>query len=84
MEQVRRVCDVHDVLDGVFTLSVVLRQGEEVHRPQHEQGGNHPSRPQIGGGWCAGVAHWCTIFVSGILDGSPMHPRCRRVTAQLA
>lgn len=29
-------------------------------------------------------AHWCTILVSVILDGSPMHPRCRRITALLA
>jgi hypothetical protein len=31
-----------------------------------------------------GGAHWCTILVSVISDRSPMHPRCRWVTALLA
>ena len=30
------------------------------------------------------LAHWCTILVSVILDGLPMHPRRRRVIALLA
>jgi long-chain acyl-CoA synthetase len=30
------------------------------------------------------LAHWCTILVSVISNGSPMHPRCRRITALLA
>jgi hypothetical protein len=29
-------------------------------------------------------AHWCTILVSVIFDGSPMHPWCRWVIALLA
>jgi PPE-repeat protein len=32
----------------------------------------------------AAGAHWCTILVSVILDGLPMHPRRRRVIALLA
>ncbi|CCK57413.1 Transposase (fragment) [Mycobacterium canettii CIPT 140070008] len=30
------------------------------------------------------LAHWCTILVSVILDGLPMHPRRRWVIALLA
>jgi hypothetical protein len=29
-------------------------------------------------------AHWCTILVSVIFDGSLMHPWCRQVIALLA
>jgi broad specificity phosphatase PhoE len=45
-----------------------------------------PERPLTDAGRAAvqRVAHWCTICVSVILDGSPMHPRCRRVTAIVA
>jgi hypothetical protein len=32
----------------------------------------------------ATLAHWCTILVLAVLDGSLMHPRCCQVTAQLA
>jgi hypothetical protein len=30
------------------------------------------------------LAHWCTILVSVIFDGSLMHPWCRQVIALLA
>jgi hypothetical protein len=30
--------------------------------------------------WCT-LVHRCTLLRSVILDGSPMHPRCRLVTA---
>jgi len=29
------------------------------------------------------LAHWCTLVVS-VVEGLPMHPRCRRVIALLA
>ncbi len=29
-------------------------------------------------------AHWCTIVMSVVPDGLPMHPRCRQLTARLA
>jgi hypothetical protein len=31
----------------------------------------------------ASTAHWCTLVVS-VVEGLPMHPRCRRVIALLA
>ena len=34
--------------------------------------------------WVGRPAHWCTLLVSVVSDGLPMHPRCRRVTALLA
>ncbi len=34
--------------------------------------------------WAPLAAHWCTIVVSVIADGLPMHPRCRWATALLA
>ena len=33
--------------------------------------------------WVLGHAHWCTLVVS-VVEGLPMHPRCRRVIALLA
>jgi hypothetical protein len=41
---------------------------------------------QLGRGGMGEVwrAHWCTILVSVIPDGLPMHLRCRWVTALLA
>ena len=34
--------------------------------------------------WRVTGAHWCTILMSVIFDGSPMHPRCCQATALLA
>jgi len=57
------------------------RRAENASSAQHRQ----PDLDRGDDGAGVGLtAHWCTLVVSVILDGLPMHPRCRWVTAQLA
>jgi len=44
----------------------------------------HQARSAQGTSRPPGRAHWCTLFLSVVVDRPPMHPRCCRVIALLA